>query len=60
MNKINKLISYFMIKNKNKQSGITTIVIVLLVIVGLGAIGGGAAYFIKNKESQKEKAENFG
>lgn len=45
---------------KNRQSGIATIVIVLLVIVGLALIGGGVAYFIKNKESQEERVEDIG
>jgi len=43
---------------KNTQKGIATIAIVLLIIIGLGAIGGGIAYFIKNKESQGGKAKN--
>jgi hypothetical protein len=47
-----------MIKNTNKQNGIATIAIVLLIIVGIGAIG-GVAYFIKNKEPRKESAEDI-
>ena len=49
-----------MIKNANREKGIATIAIILIVIVGLGIIGGGIAYFIKSKNSQEEKAENFG
>lgn len=45
--------------HRNKQSGIATIVIILLVLLGLGAIG-GAVYFIKNKQSREERAENVG
>jgi len=41
---------------QNRQNGFTPIVIVLLVIVGIGAIG-GAVYFMKNKGTQDEKSQ---
>lgn len=48
-----------MIKIINKKKGIATIAIILMVIVGLGIVGGGIAYFIKSDNSEEEVAENF-